>query len=72
MKTYCLVCKKLTDNNNIEKVKNNKRLMMKSNCLICGNKKSRFILQGSGLLRSLGLNAPHNRMKNTLWSSFRL
>ena len=39
MKTYCLVCKKLTDNGNIEKVKNNKRLRMKSNCSECSNKK---------------------------------
>ena len=38
-KTYCLVCKKLTDNNNIEKGKNNKRLMVKLICPICGNKK---------------------------------
>ena len=50
MKAYCLVCKNLTDNNNIKKVKNNKRLMMKSICPICKNKKSRFISRGSGLL----------------------
>ena len=43
MKTYCLVCKKLTDNTNIKTVKNKERLMMKSICLVCGNKKSRFI-----------------------------
>ena len=49
MKTYCLVRKKLTDNNNIKKV-NDERLMMKSICPICKNKKSRFISQGSGLL----------------------
>ena len=29
MKTYCLVCKKLTDNTNSETVKNKGRLMMK-------------------------------------------
>ena len=71
MKTYCLVCKKLTDNDNIEKVKNNKRLMIKSNCSMCGNKKCRLISQGSGLLDSLGLNTPQNRMKNALWNAFR-
>ena len=33
MKTYCLVCKKLTDNNNSPTVKN------KGICSVCGNKK---------------------------------
>ena len=71
MKTYCLVCKKLTDNTNIKNVKNKGRLMIKSICLLCGNKKSRFILQGSGLFDSLELNAPQNRIKNALWNGFR-
>ena len=71
MKTYCLVCKKLTDNTNIKIVKNKGRLMIKSICLLCGNKKSRFILQGSGLFDSLELNAPQNRIKNALWNGFR-
>ena len=38
MKTYCLVCKKLTDNTNSKTVKNKGRLMMKSICPVCGNK----------------------------------
>ena len=63
MKAYCLVCQKLTDNTNLKNVKNKGRLMMKSICLVCGNKKSRFILQG--------LNTPQNRIKNALWNSFR-
>ena len=71
MKTYCLVCKKLTDNNNPETVKYKERLMMKSICPVCGNKKSRFLSQGSGLFDSLGLNTPQNRMKNALWNVFR-
>ena len=71
MKTYCLVCKKLTDNTNLKNVKNKRRQMMKSICLICGNKKSRFILQGSGLFDSLGVNTPQNRIKNVLWNGFR-
>ena len=71
MKTYCLVCKRLTDNNNSRTVKDKKRLMMKSNNSVCRNKKFRFISQGSGLLDSLGLNTPHNRMKNSLWNAFR-
>ena len=48
MNNYCLVCKNLTDNTNIKNVKNKGRLMMKSICLMCEYKKSRFILQGSG------------------------
>ena len=71
MKTYCLVCKKYTDNTNLKTVKNTGRLMVKSICLVCGNKKSIFILQGSGLFDSLGLNTPQNRIKNALWNGFR-
>ena len=71
MKTCCLVCKKLTDNTNIKNVKNKGRLMMKSICIVCGNKKSRFILQGSELFDSLRLNINQNRIKNALWNCFR-
>ena len=39
MKTYCLVCKILTENTNSKIVKNKGRLMMKSFCPACGNKK---------------------------------
>ena len=71
MKTYYLVCKNLTDNTNLKNVKSKGRLMMKSICLVCGNKKSRFIVQGPGLFDSLGLNTPQNRIKNALWNGFR-
>ena len=49
MKTYCLVCRKETDNANSRVVKTKGRLMVKSLCTICGNKKYRFISQGAGL-----------------------
>ena len=39
MKTYCLVCKNYTDNKNSRVVKNKQRLMLKSNCSVCENKK---------------------------------
>ena len=39
LKTYCLVYKKLTDNDDSETVKNKGRLMMKSICPICETKK---------------------------------
>ena len=71
MNTYCLVCKKYTRNNNpkVIKTKNNRKMML-SRCSICINKKPTFILQGSGLLNSLGLNTPQNGMKNALWNAF--
>ena len=45
--------------------------MMLSRCSICNNEKSTFISQGSGLLDSLGLNTPQNRIKDVLWNAFR-
>ena len=71
MKTYCLVCKNYTDNSNLRVVKNKQRLMLKSNCSVCENKKKMFTSKGSDLLDSLGLNTPQNRMKNALWNAFR-
>ena len=49
--------------------KNNRKMML-SRCSICNNKKSTFVLRGSGWLDSLGLNTPQNRMKNALWNAF--
>ena len=71
MNTCCLVCKKYTGNVNpkVIKTKNNRKMML-LRCSICNNKKSTFISQGSGLLDSLGLNTPQNRMKNALWNAF--
>ena len=70
--TYCLSCKKDTKNIDpkVIKTKNNKQVII-SRCSICNKKKSTFILQGSGLLDSLGLNTPQNRKKNALWRAFR-
>ena len=70
--TYCLSCKKYTRNIDpkVIKTKNNKRVII-SRCFNCNNKKSTFISQGYGLLDSLGLNSPQNRIKNALWSVFR-
>ena len=55
MKTYCLVCKKYTNNSSPRVVKDKKRLMLKSNCSVCENKKNMFISKGSGLLDNLGI-----------------
>ena len=54
--TYCLVCK------NIQKIVRNRqnRLMIQSNCAICGSKKSRFIKEqrALGILTNLGIKTP--------------
>ena len=42
--TYCLSCRKNTENTNLKIVKSkNNRSMIQSNCTICDCKKSRFI-----------------------------
>ena len=59
MKTYCVKCKKDTENIDpkIFKTKNN-RLIMQSKCSVCKNKKSRFVKEqeAKGLLSNLGIN----------------
>ena len=69
--TYCLSCKKDTRNIDPKVVKTKNKQVIISRCSTCNNKKSTFILQGSGLIDSLGLNALQNRMKNALWNTFR-
>ena len=58
MKTYCVKCRKNTENLNskIFKTKNG-RLIMQSKCAECGFKKSRFVKEqeAKGILSSLGL-----------------
>ena len=69
--TYCLSCRKNTENTNPKIVKSkNNRSMMLSKRAICNNKKSRFISQRSGLFDILGLNTPQNSMKHALWNAF--
>ena len=61
MKTYCLKCKKDTDNIDPKmfRTKNN-RLLMQSKCSVCNNKKSRFIKEqdAKDLLSNLGIKTP--------------
>ena len=58
MKSYCLKCKKNTENINL-RVSNtsNGRETILSKCAICGSKKSRFIKnhEAKGLLPNLGV-----------------
>ena len=65
METYCIVCKKETENKNPKVCKTkNERLILKPICSVCSNKKSRFISknEGSGLLSSIGIRTPLSKM----------
>ena len=65
MKTYCLVCRKNTDNANSKMIKTkNGRLQLKSQCSVCGNKKSRFVKEqeAKGILLSLGVRTPLSKI----------
>ena len=65
MKSYCLKCRKDTENINpkVSKTSNN-RIMVLSKCAICGSKKSRFIKnqEGKGLLSNLGIKTSLNKV----------
>ena len=65
MLSYCLVCKKNTENkeSKVIKTKNN-RLMLSSKCSIGGNKKSKFIKkqEAEGLLSNLGIKTPLSKI----------
>ena len=63
MKTYCLVCRKNTENMDVIKTKNG-RLHMRSQFSICGNKKSRFVKEqeAKGILSSLGIRTPLSKI----------
>ena len=65
MKSYCLKCRKDTENINPKVSKtSNGRTMLLSNCAICGGKKSRFIKnqEAKGLLSNLGLRTPFSKV----------
>ena len=65
MKSYCLKCRKNTENID-PKVSNtsNDRKTILSKCEICHNKKSRFIKnqEGKGILSNLGVRTPLNKV----------
>ena len=65
MKSYCLKCRKDTENINPRVSKtSNGRTMVLSKCAICGSKKSRFIKnqEAKGLLSNLGLRTPLSKV----------
>ena len=65
MLSYCLKCKKNTENINpkVSKTPNGKTMIL-SKCAICGSKKSKFIKekQAKGLLSHLVIRAPLNKI----------
>ena len=65
MKTYCLKCRKDTENTDPKIVitKNN-RLVMQSKYSVCGIKKSRFLeeQEAKGLLSNLEIKAPLSKI----------
>ena len=65
MKTYCVKCRKNTENlnSNIFKTKNG-RLIMQSKCTECGFRKSRFVKEqeAKGLLHNLGMKTPLSKI----------
>ena len=65
MKTYCLKCKKDTENiyPNISSTSNGKSMIL-SKYVICGSKKSRFIKnqEAKGLLTNVGIRKPLSKV----------
>ena len=65
MESYCLKCKKNTENIDPKvSASRNGRIMILSKCVICGSKKSRFInnQKAKGLLSKLGIKTPLSKV----------
>ena len=65
MKTYCVKCRKNTENLNSKIFKTRKgRLIMQSKYTECGFKKSRFVKEqeAKGLLSNLGIKTPLSKI----------
>ena len=65
MKTYCVKCRKDTENiyPKMVRTKNN-RLIMQWKCLVCKIKMSRFVKEqeAKGLLSNLGIKTPFSKI----------
>ena len=65
METYCIRCRKETENLNSKMFKTeNGRLIMQSKCADCGIKKSRFVKEQEAkiLLSNLGIKTPLSKI----------
>ena len=65
MKSYCLNCRKDTENINsrVSKTSNNRTVIL-SRCAKCGGRKSRFIKnqEAKGVLSNLGIRTPLSKV----------
>ena len=65
MESYCLKCKKHTENVNPQvSSTSNGKIMVLSKCAKCGSKKSKFInkQEAKGLLSKLGIKTPFSKL----------
>ena len=64
MESYCLKCKKYTENLNPQFSSTRDSKIMISKCAIGGSKKSRFIKnqEAKGLLSKLGIKTPFSKL----------
>ena len=65
MMTYCLKCKRNTQNIDAKMIKTtNGREILSSKCVVCCNKKSRFRKEqeASGILSSVGIRTPLSKI----------
>ena len=65
MKTYCVRCRKDTENIDTKMIRTkNNRLIMQSKCSVCRIKKSRFVKEqeAKDLLSNLGIKAPLSKI----------
>ena len=65
MESYCLKCKKHTENVNPQVSSTiNGKIMVLSKCSICGSKKSKFTnkKEAIGLLSKLGIKTPFSKI----------
>ena len=76
MKTYCVKCKKDTENIDPKMLRTkNNRLVMQWKCSACGIKKSRFVKEqeAKDLLSNLGIKTPLSKiplLNVLLWMQF--
>ena len=64
MLSYYLKCRKNIESKNPKVVRTKNGRMMLLNCVVCNSKKSKFIKEqeASGLLSSLGIKTPLNKI----------
>ena len=65
MLTYCVKCRKNTDNIDPKMVKTkHNRLLLQSKCSVCGIKKPRFVKKqdAQGILNNLGIRTPLSKI----------